>query len=46
MLPPLLTEWEVNGQRYDAETIHQTSLASLNDEFAEVVDTEELLQSV
>ena len=33
----------IRGERYDAETIHLTSLASLNDEFATVVDTETLL---
>ncbi len=33
----------INGERYDAETIHLTSLASLNDEFATVVNTETLL---
>ncbi|MGB3852691.1 MAG: cysteine hydrolase family protein [Tunicatimonas sp.] len=36
----------INGERYDAETIHQISLASLNDEFATVVDTEELLDTI
>lgn len=36
----------INGEKFDAETIHQTALASLNDEFAEVVDTEELLHSL
>ncbi len=34
----------VRGERYSAELIHQTSLASLNGEFAEVVDTETLLK--
>ena len=33
----------INGEKYNAETIHLTSLASLNHEFAEVVDTEGLL---
>lgn len=36
----------INGEKYDAETIHQISLASLNDEFAEVVDTETLIASL
>lgn len=36
----------INGQQFDAETIHQTALASLNEEFAEVIDTEELLRRV
>lgn len=36
----------INGEQYDAETIHQISLASLNDEFATVVDTEELLDMI
>lgn len=34
----------INGEKFDAETIHQTALASLNEEFAEVIDTEELLR--
>lgn len=34
----------LNGEKFDAETIHQTALASLNEEFAEVIDTEELLR--
>jgi nicotinamidase-related amidase len=36
----------INGEQYDAETIHQISLASLNDEFATVVDTETLVASL
>ena len=36
----------VNGERYDAETMHLTSLASLNDEFATVVDTDTLLSNI
>lgn len=36
----------INGQRYDAELIHQTALASLNQEFATVINTDELLQSL
>ena len=35
----------IKGEKYDAETIHLTSLASLNHEFAEVVDTETLVAS-
>ncbi len=34
----------INGEKFDAETIHQTALASLNEEFAEVIDTYELLR--
>lgn len=33
----------INGEHYDAELIHQTALSSLHNEFAEVVDTEELI---
>lgn len=33
----------VNGQRFDAETVHQLSLATLQDEFATVLTTAELL---
>jgi hypothetical protein len=33
----------VNGQRFDAETVHQLSLATLQDEFATVLTTDELL---
>ncbi len=36
----------IHGEKYDAETIHLTSLASLNHEFAEVVDTEDLLDII
>ena len=36
----------INGEKFDAETIHQTALASLNDEFAEVIDTEQLMQRI
>ena len=35
----------IKGEKYDAETMHLTSLASLNHEFAEVVDTETLVAS-
>ena len=33
----------LNGERFDSELIHQTALASLNKEFAEVIDSKELL---
>lgn len=36
----------INGQHFDAETIHQTALASLNNEFAKVIDTETLIKIV
>ena len=32
-----------NGKRYHAETMHQTSLASLHDEFAQVLTTNEII---
>lgn len=32
-----------NGQQYSAELIHETALASLNDEFATVIETEALI---
>lgn len=34
----------IDGQSYDAELIHQTALASLNQEFATVISTSDLLQ--
>ena len=34
----------VNGQRFDAELVHQVSLATLQEEFATVLTTGELLQ--
>jgi nicotinamidase-related amidase len=34
----------VNGEIYSAELIHNTALASLNNEFATVVNTEELIE--
>jgi nicotinamidase-related amidase len=34
----------IHGERYDAQLIHETSLASLSKEFAEVVDSKELLK--
>ncbi len=36
----------INGERFDAEIIHQTTLANLNDEFAQVIDTEKLIELV
>jgi nicotinamidase-related amidase len=36
----------INGERFDSELIHQTALASLNNEFAQVIDTSELLQLI
>lgn len=35
-----------NGTRYSAEQMHDIALASLNGEFAAVVDTEQLLGSL
>ncbi|BDD06895.1 cysteine hydrolase family protein [Aureibacter tunicatorum] len=34
----------INGEHFDSETIHATALSSLNDEFATVVSTEDLLE--
>lgn len=36
----------VNGEKFDAELIHQTSLASLNEEFAAVWSFERLMQEI
>jgi nicotinamidase-related amidase len=36
----------VDGQHYPAEMMHQTSLASLNGEFAAVVTTEDLINAL
>ncbi|PKA83130.1 nicotinamidase-related amidase [Ulvibacter sp. MAR_2010_11] len=36
----------INGEKYDAETMHQTALASLNEEFATVWDLEKLLSEM
>ena len=36
----------INGEKFDSELIHQTSLASLNDEFAKVMTTDKLLELV
>jgi nicotinamidase-related amidase len=35
-----------DGKRYDAQLIHETSLASLNGMFAEVIDSKQLLERV
>ncbi len=36
----------INGEKFDAELIHQTALASLKDEFATIITTKEALQQV
>ncbi|MEM8510313.1 MAG: cysteine hydrolase family protein [Bacteroidota bacterium] len=36
----------INGEQWDAETIHQTTLASLKDEFATIVFTKALLEAI
>lgn len=36
----------INGEKYDSEIIHLTTLASLNEEFAEVIDTKQLLLKI
>ena len=36
----------INGNRYDAELIHATALASLNEEFATIWNAEKLLSAV
>ena len=36
----------INGEKFDSELIHQTTLASLHNEFAEVITTEKLLELV
>lgn len=36
----------VNGEKYDSELIHQTTLANLRDEFSKVITTSELIQSI
>jgi nicotinamidase-related amidase len=33
----------INGEKFDAELIHQTTLANLNSEFAEVLNTSEVI---
>lgn len=35
-----------SGNYYDAETIHNTSLAALNDEFATILSTEQLINKI
>lgn len=34
----------INGEKFDAELIHQTALASLNGEFAKVIQSRDILQ--
>lgn len=36
----------INGEKFDSEIIHQTTLANLNNEFAKVIDTKKLLELV
>ncbi|MBF4507748.1 cysteine hydrolase [Flavobacterium sp. JLP] len=36
----------INGEKFDSELMHQTALASLNKEFAKVINTEKLLELV
>jgi nicotinamidase-related amidase len=36
----------INGEVFSAEIIHQTTLASLNEEFAEVITTESILDII
>lgn len=36
----------INGEKFSSETIHQTTLANLNNEFAQVIDTKKLLELV
>ena len=36
----------INGEKFDSEIIHQTALASLNDEFAQVIETKYLLETL
>jgi len=36
----------INGEKYDSEIIHLTTLANLNDEFATVWDSEKLLSEI
>ena len=33
----------INGEKFSSELIHQTTLANLNNEFTQVIDTEKLL---
>lgn len=34
----------LNGEKYEAELLHRTSLASLNEEFATIINTDELIK--
>ena len=36
----------INGEKYDAETLHMTTMASLHDEFATVVNAKDLLEAL
>jgi len=36
----------INGEKFDSELMHQTTLASLHNEFATVINTEKLLELV
>lgn len=36
----------INGEKYDSEMIHLTTLANLKDEFAVIIKTEELLEQL
>ncbi|WP_029272527.1 cysteine hydrolase family protein [Flavobacterium sp. KJJ] len=36
----------INGEKFDSELMHQTALASLNEEFAKVINTKKLLELV
>ena len=36
----------INGELFPAELIHQTTLANLQDEFAQIIDTQKLLELV
>jgi nicotinamidase-related amidase len=36
----------INGEKYDAETLHLTTMASLHQEFAQVMTTEQLLEAL
>jgi nicotinamidase-related amidase len=36
----------LDGKRYSAELIHETALASLNEEFASIVKTRQLMDSI
>ena len=36
----------INGEKYDSETIHLTTLANLNEEFATVMNYEKLMNEL